>query len=169
MIMETSLHYLSREPDRHGNQRIYVRRNGKRIRIREKEGTPAFAKAYTEAVEKLGDRPRTAAVLTTHAKGTLGWLGSLYFATKNDFLKLAKESSGPGAIASRNASGSRSAIPTPSRWETARSNILRSRRPSGCSKPRTGMVRRPTAGSTYPPCAPGVPMPATCRPTQCGT
>jgi hypothetical protein len=55
--METDLPYLSAETDRHGNPRIYVRRNGKRIRIREREGTPAFAKAYTEAVEKLGGPP----------------------------------------------------------------------------------------------------------------
>ena len=41
--METDLPYLSRDSDRHGNLRIYVRRNGKRIRIREKEGTVAFA------------------------------------------------------------------------------------------------------------------------------
>jgi hypothetical protein len=54
ITMETDLPFLSREEDRHGNDRIYVRRNGKRIRIREKERTPAFARAYAEAVEKLG-------------------------------------------------------------------------------------------------------------------
>ena len=54
--METDLPYLSRDPDRHGNPRIYVRRKGKRIRIKEPEGTPAFAKAYSAAVEKLEDQ-----------------------------------------------------------------------------------------------------------------
>jgi len=94
MIMETSLPYLERDEDRHGNPRVYVRRNGKRIRIREAEGTHAFAMAYADAVERLGDRPgkRTAAVLTTHPKGTLGWLGAVYFTSKADFLNLAKDS-----------------------------------------------------------------------------
>jgi integrase len=93
--METSLPYLSRDPDRHGNPRIYVRRNGKRVRIHEPEGTPAFAKAYTEAVDKLGDRPgKRASTLREHTKGTLGWLGAQYFVSKGDaeFLLLAKES-----------------------------------------------------------------------------
>jgi integrase len=96
ITMETDLPYLSRDPDRHGNPRIYVRRNGKRIRIREAEGTPAFAKAYSEAVEKLGDPPSKHAVaqLPTHAEGTLGWLGAEYFKSKGEgeFLRLAKES-----------------------------------------------------------------------------
>jgi integrase len=94
MAMETDLPYLSNEPDRHGNDRLYVRRHGKRVRLREPEGTPAFAKAYAEAVDKLelrtttivGDGP------PTHPKGSLGWLGAQYFASKKDFLTLAKES-----------------------------------------------------------------------------
>jgi integrase len=94
MTMETDLPYLSRDPDRHGNDRIYVRRNGKRIRIRQKEGTPEFAAAYATAVERLGGPARQGqpVVATPHAKGTLGWLGALYFKSKGDFLKLAKES-----------------------------------------------------------------------------
>ena len=46
--METDLPYLQRDKDRHGNPRIYVRRNGKRVRIREQEGTLEFAKAVCE-------------------------------------------------------------------------------------------------------------------------
>lgn len=93
VTMETDLPYLSRDPDRHGNERIYVRRNGKRIRIREPEGTVDFTKAYTDAVEKLGDPPsKRATALPTHPQGSLGWLGSLYFKSKADFLKLAKDS-----------------------------------------------------------------------------
>jgi hypothetical protein len=93
--METDLPYLSRDPDRHGNPRIYVRRNGKRIRIHEPEGTVAFAKAYTQAFDKLGVRPgKSATTLTFHAKGTFGWLGARYFASKGEgeFLLLATES-----------------------------------------------------------------------------
>jgi integrase len=98
MTMETDLPYLSRDPDRHGNPRIYVRRNGKRIRLREAEGTPAFARAYAEAVEKIGDpsskRAATAAAPITHPKGSLGWLGSEYFKSKGEgeFLRLDKDS-----------------------------------------------------------------------------
>ncbi len=93
ITMETNLPYLSCDPDRHGNERIYVRRNGKRIRIREPEGTPAFARAYTEAVDKLGATIKRATIIgPAHPTGSLGWLGAKYFASKNDFLKLAKDS-----------------------------------------------------------------------------
>ena len=94
--MEIEFGYLSREINRHGNECIYVRRNGKRIRIREKEGTPAFARAYAEAVEKLGvpKSKRPADGPPSHPKGTLGWLGAEYFKSKGkgEFLKLAKDS-----------------------------------------------------------------------------
>src|SRR5262249_4714831 len=81
--MQTSLPFLSRETDRHGNERIYVRRGGKRIRIRENENTPEFAKAYTEAIDQLVPRPSgVASGLPVHPKGWLGWLGAQYFASK---------------------------------------------------------------------------------------
>ena len=89
--MQTDLPYLISDPDRHGNPRLYVRRHGKRIWIRETEGTPAFAKAYAEAVEKLSARVVSTAATPAHPPSTLGWLGARYFTTKNDFLKLAKE------------------------------------------------------------------------------
>jgi hypothetical protein len=92
-IMKTDLPYLSRDPDRHGNDRIYVRRNGKRIRLREKEGTAAFAKEYADAVDQLGSSPsKSGAQITTYPKGTFGWLGAQYFASKSDFLRLARDS-----------------------------------------------------------------------------
>jgi integrase len=87
------LPYLERDKDRHGNPRIYVRRNGKRVRIREQEGTLEFAKAYAEALEKLcGELPaKTAPPLTTHPKGTLGYMGAKYFASK-EFEAIARKS-----------------------------------------------------------------------------
>jgi integrase len=91
MTMQTDLPYLERDKDRHGNPRVYVRRHGKRIRIRAKEGTADFATAYGAAVASL-EQKKGAVVIAQHAKGTLGWLGSLYFASKTDFLKLAKDS-----------------------------------------------------------------------------
>jgi integrase len=91
--METSLPYLERDTDRHGNARVYVRRHGRRVRIKADEGTAAFAKAYSEALERLDSRApsNSPAVLTAHPKGSLGWLGAKYFTSK-EFPKLAKES-----------------------------------------------------------------------------
>lgn len=92
MTMEIDLPYLERDQDRHGNPRIYVRRHGKRIRIRAKEGTAEFATAYGTAVASL-ERPMRSggAAIEQHAKGTLGWLGARYFTTK-EFTDLAKDS-----------------------------------------------------------------------------
>jgi integrase len=70
------LHYLSYERDRHGNRRVYVRRYGRRIRVREKEGTPAFVRAVANALEKLERGPALA--VRGHARGTFGWLASAY-------------------------------------------------------------------------------------------
>lgn len=92
---ETDLHYLERDEDRHGNPRVYVRRNGKRIRIRETEGTTAFTRAYSDAVDKLDAQgPSRVKALPTHTKDTLGWLGAQYFVSKgeDEFLSLDKDS-----------------------------------------------------------------------------
>jgi hypothetical protein len=70
------LHYLSYERDRHGNRRVYVRRYGRRIRVREKEGTPAFVRAVANALEKLERGPALA--VRGQARGTFGWLASAY-------------------------------------------------------------------------------------------
>ncbi|MET4187673.1 integrase [Bradyrhizobium sp. JR1.7] len=91
--METDLPYLSRDEDRHGNERVYVRRNGKRIRLKKPEGTVDFAREYAAAVDKLGppttQRPEGR---TPHAPNTFGWLGTLYFKDKSGFLLLDKDS-----------------------------------------------------------------------------
>ena len=91
--METDLPYLEQDKDCHGNPRIYVRRNGKRVPIREQEGTLEFAKSYADALEKLCRKlpAKAAPPLTTHPKGTLGYMGAKYFASK-EFEKIAKKS-----------------------------------------------------------------------------
>jgi integrase len=92
--MQTDLPYLSREENRHGNEVLFVRRHGKRIRIREPEGTPAFVLAYTTALDKL-EAPHEAgerAKLEAAAKGSLGWLASRYFAESEEFKHLAEKS-----------------------------------------------------------------------------
>jgi integrase len=93
MNMEIDILYLSRDEDRHGNPRIYVRRNGRRVRIREKEGTPEFAKAVAKALEKLcGEVPaKVAPALTPHPPGTLGYMGAKFFASK-EFEGVTKKS-----------------------------------------------------------------------------
>lgn len=78
------LPFISTEPDRHGNIRIYVRKYGRRIRLREAPGTPEFARAYATALERL-DAPvealqeRPARVEPT--ANTFGWLALRYYAS----------------------------------------------------------------------------------------
>jgi integrase len=65
--------YLSREVTRHGNAVWYVRRDGKRTRLRSKYGTPEFEADYQAA---LAGKPRSdkgAAV-----DGSLAWLVARY-------------------------------------------------------------------------------------------
>ena len=74
--------YLMFDQDRHGNERLYVRRRGRKIRIREKPGTEAFVQAHADALhildrERIADRP----VLKGAPAGTLGWLAACYFAS----------------------------------------------------------------------------------------
>ena len=64
--------YLSRESTRHGKPVWYVRRAGKRIRLRSEYGTPAFDTEYQAALtSSLPQKGEPAA-------GTLGWLITRY-------------------------------------------------------------------------------------------
>lgn len=72
--------------------RIYVRRNGRKIRIRERRGTEAFAGAYTAAVERLSSTGTKGAGFTIAApRGSAGWLAARYFASA-EFKALAAKS-----------------------------------------------------------------------------
>ena len=44
------LKYLFEDMDRHGNVRVYLRRHGRKIRLRETPGTDAFMEEYHEAL-----------------------------------------------------------------------------------------------------------------------
>jgi integrase len=78
--MRIDFPYLMPDRDRHGNERVYVRRFGRKIRIREPRGTAAFAQAYADAIAALGEPPVSAANPITAAKvGTFGWLAAKYF------------------------------------------------------------------------------------------
>ena len=79
--MRLDLPYLMADIDRHGNERLFVRRFGRKIRIRALPGTAAFASDYSAALEALesGASPRQTSRGLAPA-GTLGWLAASYFA-----------------------------------------------------------------------------------------
>jgi hypothetical protein len=77
--MLLDLPYLLSDPDRHGNPRLYVRRHGRRIRIKERPGTSEFLAAYGAAVEAL-EKPANAAqrqAASVPKKGTMGFLAAI--------------------------------------------------------------------------------------------
>jgi integrase len=90
--MKANLPYLRPDRDRYGVMRYYVRRYGRKIRIRETPGTDAFLQAYSEARAALDpgftDRPDTIAAAPS---GTLGWLAARYFAS-TEFCRLNPKS-----------------------------------------------------------------------------
>jgi hypothetical protein len=61
--------YLSREVTRHGISVWYVRRNGKRIRLRSEYGTPEFDAEYQAALTATPQASKGGP-----AAGTLAWL-----------------------------------------------------------------------------------------------
>lgn len=56
--MKVDLPYIREDRDRHGNWRIYVRRNGRSVRIEAKRDTPEFLDAYRAALDALEHAPR---------------------------------------------------------------------------------------------------------------
>jgi integrase len=85
--MEIDLRYLSQETDRHGNDRLYVRRYGRRVRLRVDRNDPGFVEAYQRALETLAELPGAIASSNESAKkiavrGTLGWIAALYFGSE---------------------------------------------------------------------------------------
>jgi integrase len=74
--------YLMADKDRHGSPRLYVRKHGRKVRIRAKPGSEAFAQTYADALVALehgtGDKGD---VVKGAAAGTLGWLAARYFAS----------------------------------------------------------------------------------------
>lgn len=92
--MKTELPYLHRETSRHGQDVIYARRFGRRIRIRGAEGSPSFMEAYAAAVRELSGRRKARAAVPlkpAHPQGSLGWLGAKYFASP-EFQSLTADS-----------------------------------------------------------------------------
>ena len=73
------LKYLVEDYDRHGNVRVYVRRHGRKTRIRETPGTDEFMAAYRAAL--VGDRlsPMPGNNKREAANGSLRWLVENYY------------------------------------------------------------------------------------------
>jgi integrase len=70
--------YLISDVDRHGTRRYYVRRGGKKVRVRQKLGTEGFAQAYVDARHAL-DHGEGHAILKGAPAGSFGWLAASYF------------------------------------------------------------------------------------------
>jgi hypothetical protein len=83
IAVKIEFRYLVADTDRHGNKRLYVRRSGRKIRIREPMGSQAFAAAYERAVERLSNLtlPKDDDAPKAFPRGSLGWLGARYFAS----------------------------------------------------------------------------------------
>ena len=54
--MSIKLKYISRDTDRHGNARVYFRKDGKKVRLLSPVGTPEFLNEYRMAI--LGEHPK---------------------------------------------------------------------------------------------------------------
>lgn len=83
--VKVNLPYLMRDTDRHGNERIYLRKSGKKVRLKAKPGTPEFFSEYEQALNKYtetGVRPQI-------KSGCFRALCVGYFASP-EFTKLAR-------------------------------------------------------------------------------
>ena len=69
------LKYLKEDVDRHGNVRIYYRRNGKKFRLRAEFGTQAFLEEYYTVAATLKPQPQKPVII----RGSLRWLMQEYF------------------------------------------------------------------------------------------
>lgn len=76
--MKVDLPYLMPDKDRRGNDRLFVRRYGRKIRIRAEPGTREFHDAYTAALADLDKHApiakAPASTLPTVKPNTFGWL-----------------------------------------------------------------------------------------------
>lgn len=78
-IGSVNLRYISEEPDRHGNIRLYFRKRGSpRLRLRAEIGTDAFMSEYKAALTGLRSVVTPALAV---ARGTLRWLWIEYQAS----------------------------------------------------------------------------------------
>jgi integrase len=72
------LKYVYRDTDRHGNRRIFARRFGRKIRLRQPEGSEEFFEEYRQALIILA-QPVSSSVPERAEKGELRWLVERYY------------------------------------------------------------------------------------------
>ncbi|MGE5515117.1 MAG: tyrosine-type recombinase/integrase [Bacteroidota bacterium] len=83
--MKLRLKYVVEDMDRHGNVRVYIRRNGRKVRLHAEIGTPEFLVEYRAALAELeSDKAEAPAPA---AQGTLRWLIEKYYEC-GDFQRL---------------------------------------------------------------------------------
>ena len=70
--------YVIEDMDRHGNVRVYLRRNGHKIRLRETPGTPEFEDEYRKALEG-GSQTSEDKKRPPVGRGSLRWLVEKYY------------------------------------------------------------------------------------------
>lgn len=76
------LPYIFEDFDERGNKRIYVRRHGHKIRLRDSPGTPEFLRSYSEALAALNAAAGAAEPIGGKTvPGTFGWLSARYMAS----------------------------------------------------------------------------------------
>jgi len=77
--MKITLRYICEDRDRHGNLRLYVRRNGRKIRIKERWGTDGFLDAYYAALTAIEQTKAKAERRLPAKSGSLRWLIEQYY------------------------------------------------------------------------------------------
>jgi integrase len=92
VTLKISLRYIFADTDRHSNRRVFVRRHGRKIRIRDLPGTPEFMLAYREALDALNEAAGAVQPITGKTTiGTFGWLTARYQAS-DEFIRLVPDS-----------------------------------------------------------------------------
>jgi len=73
------LKHTATDMDRHGNVRIYVRRYGRKIRLRQLEDTEAFLQEYREALRKIEAAEPIEKPFAPAERGSFRWLCEHYY------------------------------------------------------------------------------------------
>ena len=85
--MDIKLKFICQDMDRHGNVRIYVRKNGRKTRLRASPSTPEFLQEYEDAVSGVIKKVK---VVNKPLPTSLRWLVESYYKSAN--FKLLAES-----------------------------------------------------------------------------
>jgi integrase len=76
-MVSIKLRYIVEDVDRHGNVRVYFRRNGRKVRIRDRVGSDSFHKRYAQLSE--GEVELAPAISCGPKANTFRWLCTQFF------------------------------------------------------------------------------------------